>query len=788
MKINLNGLIYTLATTTLLLASCNDELEENNNYIPIVEGDEICFGASDLATFGDGYSDNIPQSRTSYGEATWDGTKWHYPLNWVYGDEVAVYCKESPDSKKYTTYQIQWDGGSEGAVADGKENLAYLLRVGENGIHWGDVDSTHHFYAFYPASAIQNDFVGGVVKGTIPNAQEVSWSQDNDGNWVGKPNMNYAFMRAYNEVKPTEVKDGKVALTFEPLTTAIDVILTAKTDVTISAVQVSSRSKDGLTQQSVCGDFEYNIGTGHTTVGDPDVATDYRVTVSCWHDDGSGNQVPIELRGGQSLKFTVFLLPGSDAEGSDAEGSDAEKRTLHNLEIRVPGWNNGLRAKYYDGIDIKVGTKSQIYLPGYEPNDSPNNWISSLPDNVYISQLSIPGSVNAFSSDIIKDYNYPGEGQSEMDLTQNLSVEDQFKIGVRAFEIATERYIPFLEIGGMDKDLGKDGSLIAGTKTALNLNTALSRLARLLLNSPKEFVIVMPYYAPDGTAKNEMWSNQLKICLQNLGGKIEIDGQSVPIKPFKNSMTIEEARGSILFLSRMPGDMESVTNWVGKPQYTTAIYGWDSDKDRWVKRGYGKVWDGDGDPKGDYTYPGYTTWRYDAAIGNDDANANVNFYIQDWLRVCKENGSYAHQQITQSPTNWYESITEKKENVKDFMNQTIANLKNTKDVNNVFINSLSGYYIVSKWNGTSGQPIGTDILPDAGKHGDIPPFARDINNEIYNYVLDLNYQSRGPLGIILINYAGASEYSEIKMHGDYIVKALVDNNFLFPLIGQTTKP
>lgn len=776
MKINLNGLIYTFAATTLLFASCNDELEENKNYIPVVEGDEIFFGASDLATFEDGYSDNIPQSRTSYGEATWDGEKWLYPLDWVYGDQVAVYCKQSPDNKKYTTYKIQWDGGSEGDVVDGNNNSAYLLRVGENGIHWGDVNEEHEFFAFYPASAIQNDFVGGVVKGVIPNAQDVSWSQDNDGNWVGKPNMNYAFMRAYNKVVPTQVKDGKVALTFQPLTTAIDVILTAKTDVTISAVQVSSRSKDGLTQQSVCGDFEYNIGTGHTTVGNPDVATDYRVTVSCWHDDGSGNQVPIELKANRTLKFTVFLLPGSDANGD---------RILHNLEIRVPGWNNGLRAKYYKNLNLNVGTKSQVYLPEYEPNNSPNNWIGSLPDNVYISQLSIPGSVNAFSNDIIKDYIYPGEGKSEMDLTQTLSVEDQFKIGVRAFEIATERDHGLIDISQSlinGRNLGTDGSLIAGTTTTSNLQTALKKLATLVSANPSEFIIVMPYYAPHATANEEGWSHQLQNFLQGLNGMITTDdGSTVPIKPFKNSMTIEEARGSILFLSRMPGDQESVDGWVGTPIFTTAIYGWDSDKDRWVKRGYESDWDGQGNPKDNYTYPGYTTWRYDAAIGD---GGDVDFYIQDWLRVCKEDGKYDHQI---GSTTWFESITEKKDNVKDFLNQTIANLKNTKNVNRVFINSLSGYYIVSLGK-TSGQPNGTLIHPDAGKHGDIPPFARDINNEVYNYVLDLNYQSRGPLGIVLINYAGAREYSGIEMHGDYIVKALVDNNFLFPLIGQTTKP
>lgn len=758
MKIKLNGLIYTtFVAATLLFASCTDELEENNNYTPIVEGDEICFGASDLVTFDEGYSDDIPQSRTFYGEATWDGTKWHYPLNWVYGDEVAVYCKESPDSKKYATYRIQWDGGSEGAVADGDNNLAYLFRVGDNSIHWGDPDSTHHFYAFYPASAINNNFKNGVVKGVIPNAQEVSWSEpNNDGNWVGKPNMKYAFMRAYNVIKPADVKDGSVKLTFEPLTTAIDIILTAKTDVTISAVQVSSRNKNGDTQQSVCGDFEYNIGTGETTVGTPDVATDYRVTVSCWHDDGNGNQVPIELKKGNSLKFTVFLLPGSDANG---------KRILHNLEIRVPGWNNGLRAKYYDGIDIKVGTKSQIYLPEYEPNKSSNNWIGSLPDNVYISQLSIPGSVNAFSSAVNDSYNE--EGSKEIDQTQTLPVNEQLAYGVRAFEIPTERRNRLVD---NISHLG-EAHMVAGDTHFSDFGTAMNQLATFLANNPSEFLLVMPYYSPTdvgGGDNSDDWVEKMRAYIKTLSASgnpiITVNNEkgesvNIPIKPFTNTMTIGDARGTILLLTRV------ANNTPTNPVHTSVIHGWNADKDRNDRR------------SGD-------NWIYESEV--PAGIAKPTYHIYDWQRVCKETREYKYFNniFDQGKQYWTESKTEKIGNGKDdkgdvelFMESTIQTLKTTTNAQDVFINNLAGYYIID--GGLSAKIGGS-----GGKHGDIPPFARDINKVVYNFILGLDYESRGPLGIVLINYAGAETAFGMNMYGDYIVKALVDNNFRFPLLGK----
>lgn len=784
---NANYLKVALAATMAgIFSACSDDLEKNmGKETPIVAGDEIMFGASDLATFGNGYSD-LPPSRTVYGESTYRNGKWHYPLSWVYGDGISVYCPEAKE-RKFTHYRIEWKDGQKGDVQQ-NGNAAYMIKTGANGLHWGDTSKEHHFYAFYPSSAIQNDeaFANGMVHASIPNTQEVKWEQDAEGNWVGKPNMDYAFMRAYNVVTPENAASDRVTLEFTPLTTAIEVTLQASEkltggSVTLSQLQIQAINKEGSHRQTVCGDFTYNICTGVTSLGKPDVANDYMITVPCWHEE-NGKLVPIELTKGKTMTFTVFLLPRAEANSDD--------RTLHNLQVRVPGWNSTARVKTYEGINIAVGTKSQIWLPQYEPLDGANNWIEGLPENVYISQLSIPGSVNAFSHDIIRQYAYPGVGKDEMDLTQTLSVEDQFKIGVRAFEIATERAKSILDIDLNKKNLGTDGYLIAGTTLSSNLHTAMGRLADLVAANPSEFVIAMPYYAPDATDKGDAWSHQLQNYLRKLptGANGHPVVKGVEIVPFDNSMTIKDSKGKILFLSRMPGGKEEVDRWVGTPQKTTAIYGWNSDKNRWEKRGYNMrasgywsngQWNGHGNPmEAGYTRPSYTAWKYEAAT----PLGNPNFYIQDWFRVCEKTGSYSYSLWKKQY--WYESKTEKENNVKDFMNETIRVLKNDKTGNNVFINSLAGYYIVSKSDGVSAIPAPTTFYPNYGKHGDIPPFARDMNEVVYSYVLGLSYETRGPLGIVLINYAGAPQVFGMAMHGDYIVKALVDNNYRFELIGS----
>lgn len=768
------SLFFAMACLTVVFAGCKDESDHGKS--TIYEGDEVKFGVSGLASFDKGYSD-APSTRTVYGEGKYVDGKWHYPLSWVYGDEISVYCPQSSGGEAFVHYAVKWNGGSEGDIENGTS--VYMIKTGENGLRWGDTSQNHDFYAFYPSSAIRTDmrFADGLLHGNIPNTQDmVEWVSDGNGNWTGRPDMNYAFMRAYNRVTPDDARNDKVTLDFKPLTTAIEITLEAAgnmtSPVTISQIQILATNKDGTQKQAVCGDFEYDIVSGVNTLVNEDVVNDYMITVPCWHESG-GVQVPIELASGKKLTFTVFLLPGTDGNG---------ERTLRNLQVRVPGWNAGLQVKTYENINIAVGTKSQVWLPEYEPaTGSSNNWLGSLPDNVYISQLSIPGSVNAFSGEFLNDARNYVEGASEMDQTQVMSVTDQLDFGVRALEIATERATGLYP---NSYNLGTQGSLIAGTTTSSNLASALRTVAGWLKRNDSEFVIVMPYYAPNATDIPEAWSNQLKNYLQTVS---DIDG--VEILPFDNSMTIGDARGKILFLSRMPGSKADVDRWVGTPQKTTAIYGWDSDKNRWKRRGYdmsasgywnGEQWNGKADPKGaGYTEPDYKSWKYDAVT----PSSAPDFYIQDWFRVCNGSGRYRHTDLTSS-TYWYESKSEKISHIKNFMDASVNVMKQDYTGGSVFINSLAGYYVVNKNWGVSAIPAPTGLHPDYGKHGDIPAFARDMNNVVYNYVLGLKYENRGPLGIMLINYTGMPEAFGMKMSGDYIVRALIDNNFRFPLFGM----
>lgn len=768
------NLFVWIVMATVGLTACSDDMEEGRTVV--TQGEEIQFGASGMNTFGNGYTE-APQSRTAYGDATFDGTNWHYPLNWVYGDGVSIYCTATHQD---ADYEIKWEGGSEGQESTDGTNVYLQVGGEEDPLKWGDPNTLHTFYAFYPTDILRGEgstFTNGVLESSISNVQDpVSIEEDGAGNYIAKPNMNNAFMRAVYSVMPME-SGGVIHLEFKPLVTAVDITLTAAPNVgedgvRISQMQVSSQNKAGTDRQAVCGKFAYDIDKDEVTLKNEDVANDYQITVSLWK-----NNEPLTLHAGQSVTVTVFLLPGNN-HSDDPEHND---RTLHNLQIRVPNWEGKTKVKYYDGVDIPVGTKSQVILPKLEKPSTDydvNTWMKSIADNVYVAQLSIPGASSAFSKDILNNKEDYSQGE-EIVQAQMQTVEEQFAAGVRAFEIPVEK-AGLWSSGDNSKSLG-DALLIAGGDYGSKFSVALSRLAKLVADNPTEFIVVMPFYQTNDSQdrNDEAWCHNLKNYLQATSA---VDG--VPLAPFSNSLVVGDARGKILFLSRMPGTKEEVDRWVGAPAKTTAIYEWDGDKDRWGRRGYDitnnslfgeytsyvpwRCWTGSGDPTSVHTAE--NNWVYEAATPDKGA---ITYHIQDWYRVAPGTATYNGQK-------WNDSKNEKIEDIQNFLVETTTALKNNTTAEDVYINSISGFYVATKpmsgvEDNYSQEPYPTD--GSFAKRGDIPQFARDMNKTIYQYILDLTPETRGPLGIVLINYVNVAQAFGLDVYGDYIIHALIDNNF-----------
>lgn len=796
-------LLYGLMATAALFAGCSDDFSDISNAPknPVAEGDEILFGATNLNTFDEGFTDGTNKNgRTAYGDAWFESTdpgdptkgKWHYPLKWVYGDSISVYSPQAsfPNSDfKYADYEIAWAGGTDGAVAD-TNTIAYLVRTGENGLHWGDVHEEHTFYAFYPSKVIKDDdsFNNGVVDGYIPKYQQmVKWEkkteQDENGtsytHWVGTPDMHLAFMRAEKRVKPDTIAEGSpLALDFKPLTTAVEVTLEAKEDMASAEVQmihVRGLNKNKTQKQCIAGNFTYDIDQGKTTYYlNQDIANDYEISVPLWASVDGGNPAPISLKANDKVTFTVFLLP---AEHPTAEGSTGVSRDLTNLQLEVIGFNGNSQIKTYENVKIPQGTKSQVILPKYKPAEgSTNNWMSRIPENTYIYQLTIPGATDALSGEIITSHDYPGDDKPS-DFTQHKNLETLFNEGVRAFEIGTDRDVNLIACGNN------------ATKDGITFDGVIDRLNSCLQKSQSEFVVVTVYYLHAWEAGDGLWKEPYEDWAKALNGKISGLTEKNVI-PYSNGLTVEKARGKILLFIRT-NDQEGKGKFSGYP----TIAGWNNMKDKWLQRGYNakeapdyfkdwnsdrrNQWTGYGNPKeAGYHVPTLDDWAY-----VDANNENQKYYVQEWKRVCAEKGNYLYADHALLPDEyqyWFDSKQEKIDCIKDFFKDTKSNLKDVKGVTSLFINHMGGFYLVS---GYSAAP-NYDADPSYGRTGNIIKYSSEINTEIYKHVLSVSYENRGPLGIVYFNFAGVESLA-MPMHGDYLLSALIGNNFSIPLMGTS---
>lgn len=153
-----------------------------------------------------------------------------------------------------------------------------------------------------------------------------------------------------------------------------------------------------------------------------------------------------------------------------------------------------------------------------------NDWISRLDDKRLVSSLSIPGSHDSAT----------GEGMHGVlgfGVTQALDLAEQWKCGVRAFDLR-----PAVR--------GTELHIYHGIfRTKVSFNEALDILCHQLKSNPKEFAIVLlrEEAESENDAERALWPSLVGDAIRELGDMAAY---------FDADMTIGDARGKILFLSR----------------------------------------------------------------------------------------------------------------------------------------------------------------------------------------------------------------------------------------------
>lgn len=166
------------------------------------------------------------------------------------------------------------------------------------------------------------------------------------------------------------------------------------------------------------------------------------------------------------------------------------------------------------------------------------NWMSQLDDNAFICQLSIPGAhdacTNSFSG-------WSAIGAAVAGKDQSKSVQEMLTLGVRLFDLRPNNQLNIYH-----------GIL----QTSYTFNGVMGELRDYVKNHPTEFCIVLIRHEVEGDSGNDSFADKMQESLEIFSNYLV---------PFRPNLTVGEARGKILFLSRdeyngpMYGGM--ITNW-----------------------------------------------------------------------------------------------------------------------------------------------------------------------------------------------------------------------------------
>ena len=475
--------IFTMLFLALAINACQDD---ETLSAPSMLGDYVQFGTM--------LQDN-DLSRTIYGPKNGNA----YPVYWLKGDQVKISAPDCLTGRNTGTYQVL-------DAADGTAKSDALNMVGEVGVQWGEKSSD--FYSIYPASgvnAISGD--GKTYTLTMPINQML---KKVDGSNILSPDMDGCFMYA----EASNVANGStVNLIYTPFSTALRFTVQGfanKNDTPDNAsVVINNVRLIAPANTFISGEFTYNFETDKVAVT---ASKAYNYV-----DLGGqqGENAVLSIGKNQSYEFTAFLIPGQDYT------------LTADWKIQV-SLNDG---KTYTKslLDHKLQTSKinrlTTPLPNVAYTDSTNwsaaSWMTNIPRNVYLSEMSLPGSWNSLNSEF--------QGSSN-------TIATQYAAGVRAFHldcrysgnvksglfsgsvsapyylaVADGNAATYSTIIGQSNIKGSDDGTFSSASSPKVAN-ALCQIKDCILSNPGEYVVVFCSFA-QGASKdpfNENGTNPIR--------------------------------------------------------------------------------------------------------------------------------------------------------------------------------------------------------------------------------------------------------------------------------------
>ena len=706
------------------LSSCSDDSLDNGKTVvnPVQTGDEIIFGSS--------LSDNTDmESRTEYGDRTTTGVPVYWSSDEKKPDTIAIYCMQSSQPADHLVKYIVKPSKSNQAVAASVDKLD----PNAAGLQWGDCSTPHRFYAFYPAGAVKgtdDEDATGQITANIPVTQQVqewrtveagaSESLEGKKTYFGLPNMDYAYMYAYNEVTPEDMEGSTVDLKFKNLVTVLDITVQGPQSGTATITNINVDAVEG-SQPILTGDFKCDIRaakTDGTVVCTPVGSFNEergRISIPCY-DKKSGQF--IQLGPDELLNVKAYIIPQD-------EGNTVVKQSLR---VTVSLLNGAPCKKTLETADVTPHKINRVILPKLEVGGT-NYWMSSLDRDIYVSELSLPGSKFAYAT--------PDNGVTVRNF-QDATITQQFTSGVRAFIVQTAGYAEYTRRGGRytHNDSGKDdlyvtvnGNILQKNGKNVTIEDVLAELKACIDEaenakgeSNNEYVVVQLTFEGNPCNSNYENFNSERIWIEALRAKlnslISKNSYNLYTDEITANTTIRDLREHIVL--KVNYNSTAMGSYIAQDATIPALFS------KWQGK-YGDVdlrW---GTPNESSTRTPMH-WLYQEAT-HVGSNTEITYQEKlDYIKKVFEDGVTRYQQNTEHDT-W-------------------------------FMNDIGGRY--------------REDTDDA-----VTRLTTELNN--YSVGLLQNRTANASLGLIFMNFADKLETSGARYKSDWLIQTIIDNNFKFAL-------
>lgn len=739
------------------LSSCIEGLHDFDNVLP-APGEEVSLSASL----------NTPKTRTVYGAEGAESIK----VKWVHNDQITVYGTTC--SFPQADYAVKTYVKNGGAVTDeilsstpnvdtdGQNYADELVKTGESGVQWGS-EPKSDFYAVYPAISgkITPTANGVTVPANISSQQYNSFSLVN-GVLTGTPynagnkayGMNDAIMYAYTkDAAPT---DGTVDLNFKPFSTVLkfhidswhgDTSQGLQTNQTGQSIRVNSITLEA--PNNVAGNFTLSLNGAEASAG---AGTTKKISI-----------IPSEeivWTYGQSLEFSVFIIPLADLTISSGWKVTITANDGSRTFSLKPTTTADNKANIEPGKIHKLNVKGFPVAATWKYD--PKTWLTTVPRNVYISDISLPGAWYATDS-----------GYQGGTLTQ------QYEAGIRAFNIDTRLTLAegldaskyYSNRVYVDNEAHvSDGTLVlacAGTEKSTSLQIsgtkitdigktlkeAIIEIGKLMVDRPDEYVEIIITVAQKpkenkytlgnvvfGTLNPKMMLTAIANVLNDSSVKPYLYGYDEKREKISPETTVGEVLGKIVVKVNMNTTIDNILNWnIKAPMLVSEASMATSD-----------------DASKNITMGNFTSMNSAEMYWAYDYSGNMQYHY--------------HQSQNTTGADPFPTVANRKTAITDVLSKSYE-IYNDNTHNSMFQLGIGGW--------TSDNDSGKTNLS-----GQLNPYVYGIvNSMLTGTAYEGTVYTPAPVGAVLMNFATSTANST-----PALIKAIIDLNGKYFLNRDTTKP